>query len=254
MNKKTTTPRRDFWRLAAVAAILAAVSAFLPCCAPSTEQPPAVSEVATAMKTSAVAKAEASSDTPTPMPTNTPTPMPTSTPTPTPGPLDIVKAFKDAANQDDTDAVLDLFVDEGLWFNVAHMVATDKEMLRWTLDFLKGLDDEDDWRDCQQEGETVTCTLVASGICYQAEGIEVVHLPATFRFQDHKIRSMVCNYTPEEGQIVAAGAAKIDSWSAVNRPDEYRKYTNPAAAGLTGRQWGELYAGLCRDYMEATAE
>ena len=180
-------------------------------------------------------------------------PVLTPPPTPTPGPLDLIKALEVADDQNDADAVMALFVDEGLYFKTPGWTATDKETLRWWFDALDPVQEADN-RDCQQEGETVTCTLVASGICYQAEGIEVVHLPATFRFQDHKIRSMVCNYTPEEGQIVAAGAAKIDSWSAVNRPDEYRKYTNPAAAGLTGRQWGELYAGLCRDYMEATAE
>ncbi|HUW14626.1 MAG TPA: hypothetical protein VM537_33205 [Anaerolineae bacterium] len=174
-------------------------------------------------------------------------------PTPTPGPLDLIKALEVADDQNDADAVMALFVDEGLYFKTPGWTATDKETLRWWFDALH-LVQEADNVDCQQQGETVTCTLVARGICYQAEGIEVVHLPATFRFEDHKIRSMVCSYIPEEGQIVAAGAAKIDSWSAVNRPDEYRKYTNPAAAGLTGRQYGELYAGLCRDYLEATAE
>jgi hypothetical protein len=60
----------------------------------------------------------------------------TPSPTPTPGPLDIIKAFKAASNRGDTDAVLDLFVEEGWSYHVWGGHATDKHSLRYHLDFL----------------------------------------------------------------------------------------------------------------------
>ena len=87
--------------------------------------------------------APAPTDTPTLTPTHTstsiPTPTPTVTPTdtlvpptPTPGPLDLIKAFESAMNRGDTDAALDMFVDEGLEHRVLGDYVTDKEGLTTT--------------------------------------------------------------------------------------------------------------------------
>jgi hypothetical protein len=173
--------------------------------------------------------------------------------TPTTGPLDLVKALEAAMIQDDVETAIDLFVDGNPGYSMVGFVATDKETLRWLFDGFAVLHD-DEFRDCRQEGEKVTCTLHNRGICRNAEGIEVLHIPVTFTFQDHKIRSMVGNLVPEEEKVVSAGEAKIMSWSMVHRPDEYRNYSYGELSGLTGQQWGEVLAGLCGDYLEATSQ
>ena len=177
------------------------------------------------------------------------------TPPPTPGPLDLIEALEVATNRDDVDAVLDLFVDgdEGLWFNVSGVQANDKEVLRWAWELLTVLH-EDEYRDCQQEGDKVNCTIHNRGICRRAEGFDLLHIDVSFRFQDQKILSMVGDVVPGELQGHEEATSRMHEWYAANRPVEFQKYVNPVAAGLTGGQFGELVVGLCSDYLEATAQ
>jgi hypothetical protein len=144
-----------------------------------------------------------------------------------------------------------LFVDEGLEYRAPGSIVTDKETFHWWFEGLNVVTDVA-YQDCRLDGEKVTCTLVSRGPCSEAQGLDVVHMPFTFTFRGDKIRSMVGDYLPEESVIVLAGAERIDTWAAAHRPEEFAKASNPAASGLSGREWGELYAGLCRDYMEAS--
>ena len=132
------------------------------------------------------------------------------------------------------------------------MQATDKNLLRWYFDALTVVA-EDEFRDCQQDGEKVNCNTLSSSICWEAEGLDVLHLDVTYVIQDQRIRSVVGDIVPGEKQVREEGISRTYEWYAANRPAEYQQLTDPVSAGLSGRQWGELYAGLCRDYLEAMA-
>ena len=177
-------------------------------------------------------------------------------PTPTPGPLEIIKALESAWNQGDTDAALDLFVDEGLDYRVGVFTVQNKDALGWIHDGFHSLGStEDVYEECQSEGEEVTCTWsYYDGICLEAQGLEVVHFRVTFTFEGHKIRSMSGAPFSEERPVYQEALEKWGAWAAANRPEEWRRYENAVALGLTGRRWGEIASEMCRDYLEATSQ
>jgi len=182
-------------------------------------------------------------------------PAQTPPPTPTPGPLDLIKGLEASMNQGDTDAALELFVDQGLDFTLWGASAEDKEGLRFYLDFFVGVGHpEDGYRDCQSEGDTVTCILETyDGICLEAFGMEVMHYRVAFKFQDHRIRSVLGDIVSEEKPGVEAAIRKKNTWLAANRPEKYRALQDPISSALTGREWAELDLELCRDYLEASS-
>jgi hypothetical protein len=180
--------------------------------------------------------------------------VPPPTPTPTPGPLDIIRTFDAALVRGDTDAALDLFVDEGLGFDVKGFYAGDQDELRRVLDVWAGIDvSEGGIRDCQSKDSRLTCTWYLRDICTRSHGLDAIHIPITFMFQDQKIRFVSGQSAGEEAVADEEGKRKVRAWAAANRPEEYQMYTDPAS-GLTAREWGELVAGLCRDYVEATSQ
>ena len=176
-------------------------------------------------------------------------------PEPTPGPLDIIRALDAALDQGDTDAALDLFVDEGLALGLEGHYAQDKTELRWIFDVWAGLDiSGHEIRDCQSEGEQVTCTWYARDIWIKGQGLEAKHIPVTFRVQDQKILAASGHSVGEEERTRREGERKAADWIAANCPEEYWQVQNPAESGLTGREVGSMIADLIREYLEAMGE
>jgi hypothetical protein len=171
--------------------------------------------------------------------------------------LDIIKALEDAMNHGDTDAALDLFVDEGLRYHVWGAAAEDKDSLRYCLDFYIGIGNPDNtYRDCQTEGDKVTCTWdTYDGVCYEAFGISVLHFHVTFTFQDHRIRGMVGDIVSGEKATLEAAIAKKNAWAAVNLPEKFREFQSFfEPSGRSGREFAELDLEICAEYLEAMSQ
>ena len=195
-----------------------------------------------------------------PTATPTPTPIPptdTPAPTPTPGPLDIIKAYESAMHRGDTDAALDLFVDEGLRYEVWAAYAEDKESLRFWLDYWIGVGHPDDtYRDCQPAGEEVTCIQdLYDGVCLEAFGLDVMHSEITFAFQNGKIRAMSGDIVNDQKVAFYGAVAKKNEWAAENIPEKWREWLSiPETAGGSGREFAELDLEICGEYLEAMSE
>ena len=178
--------------------------------------------------------------------------------TPTPDPLDLIRDFEAAMNRGDTDAALDLFVDKELTVIANGGYAEDKETLRYYLDHYAGMaNPEDQFQDCQPEGEGVTCVWSRhDGVCLEALGIGVEHFRVTFLFQDHKIRSMVGWRVLDEVTAYAEASGKMYTWADANIPEKMWKFTAFVVrlGPPSGWEWAELELEICRDYMEAASE
>ena len=195
-----------------------------------------------------------------PTATPTPTPVPptdTPAPTPTPGPLDIIKAYESAMNRGDTDAALDLFVDEGLRYQVWGASAEDKEGLRFWLGWFIGMGHPDDtYRDCEPAGEEVVCIQdTYDGVCLEAFGFDVLHYEITFTFQNDKIRAMSGDIVRDEKAALEAAIAKKNEWAAENVPEMWQKWMSfYVTMEGSGREWAELDLEICGEYLEAMSE
>jgi hypothetical protein len=187
-----------------------------------------------------------------------PTPIPpTDTPAPTPGPLDIIKVYESAMNRGDTDGALDLFVDEGLRYQVWGAYAEDKESLRYWLDYFIGVGHPDDThRDCQSAGEEVVCIQdFYDGVCLEAFGLDVMHFEITFAFQNGKIRAMSGDIVNAEKVAFYAEKAKKDGWAAENVPEMWRKFLSLIGTMEgSGRELAELDLEICGEYLEAMSK
>ena len=189
-------------------------------------------------------------------PTATPTPTPIP-PTPTPGPLDIIRVYESAMNRGDTDVALDLFVDEGLRYEVWAAYAEDKESLRYWLDWFIGVGHPDTThRDCQSAGEEVVCILDNyDGVCLEAFGLDVMHFEITFTFQNGKIRAMSGDIVSDEKAAIMAWIAKKNEWAAENVPEKMREFQSfiETTEG-SGREFAELDMEICGEYLEAMSK
>jgi len=184
---------------------------------------------------------------------------PLAQPTPTPGPLDLIKAFESAMNRDDTDSAMDLFHEDGFVYSLRTQHSTDKKSLRYFLDEWAVLGSPNNtYRDCQSEGEQVTCILDCIGdgsVVAEAFGLDVIHYQVTFAFQDNKIREMIGDVVSDEAAAVDAAIGEVLDWALENIPETYLEHQRElAASDRSGRKVGELVVEMCREYVEAMSE
>ena len=178
----------------------------------------------------------------TPLPTPTPVP-----PTPTPDPAAPVKAWVDAMNSGDVDAMLALFADD-LKFSVFEYNATDKDQLRGIFDWLAGLETKYQITECQTKEDRVVCTMPVSDACIAGYD-PVAGLMSNMTFvsqQDGKI-SQVSGYPDGFGDYYAKWISPAMSWMRANRAEELAK----AESTSDGREAGAINAKLCREYGES---
>jgi hypothetical protein len=157
-------------------------------------------------------------------------------------------------NRGDTDAALDLFVDEGLRYDVIGDYAGDKESLRYYMDWWPaGASPQDAFTGCQSEGEEVTCIWEKYGECLL--GFDALRFQITFTFQDHRIQGMVGDIVKDQQAAFEAAFAGMFQWLAENDPALGRELESASTGSeRSGRKAGELLAQICREYMEAKSE
>jgi hypothetical protein len=181
--------------------------------------------------------------------------------TPTPAPssdlLKLVQAYQDAYNRRDLDAVLALFVDEGLTYSSGATSWRNKETLREHLEEnAVGGGVIYEYVDCTALGTAARCTALSSSSCRQAWcGLKALHQELTVTARDGKIATW--SYTPnaataEDNKACAEAAPKFEAWAQANRPEDFKKITQPAVHGLKGRALGELGSQVCQAYLEVT--
>jgi hypothetical protein len=166
-------------------------------------------------------------------------------------PLFLVELWGAAFNRDDLDGVMGLFVDNGLSFTMGE-ISGDKQVARDTLEYIKGFNGKFDITDCKAKGQQVVCALaLVDDYCVKAEGLKAVNYQATFKFKDNRIQTLDAKMAAADGSAVSAFGDKLGVWATANRPEDWKKYQDPAAAGITPRQNGELVATLCKDYLDS---
>ena len=166
-------------------------------------------------------------------------------------PLFLVELWGAAFKRDDLDGVMGLFVDNGLSFTMGE-ASGDKQVARDTLEYIEGFNGKFAVSDCKAKGQQVTCALdLVDDYCVKAEGLTAVHYQATFKFKDNRIQTLNAKMAAADGSAVSAFGDKLGAWATANRPDDWKTYQDPAAAGITPRQNGELVATLCKGYLDS---
>ena len=162
----------------------------------------------------------------------------------------LVELWGAAFNRDDLDGAMGLFVDDGLSFTMGETFG-DNRVARDTLEYIKGFNGNFDITDCKAKGQQVISALaLVDDYCVKAEGLKAVNYQATFKFKDNRIQTLDAKMAAADASAVSAFGDKLGAWATANRPDDWKKYQDPAAAGITPRQNGELVATLCKGYLD----
>jgi hypothetical protein len=165
-------------------------------------------------------------------------------------PLFLVELWGAGFNRDDLDGVMGLFVDDGLSFTMGE-ISGDNQVARDTLEYIKGFNGKFVINDCKTKGQQVVCALaLVDDYCVKAEGLKAVNYQATFKFKDNRIQTLDAKMAAADGSAVKAFGDKLGAWATANRPEDWKKYQDPTAAGITPRQNGELIATLCKGYLD----
>ena len=69
-----------------------------------------------------------------------------------------------------------------------------------------------------------------------------MHYQATFKFKDNKIQTLDAKMAgPADASAVSAFGDKLGAWATANRPDDWKTYQDPAAAGISPRDRTESW-------------
>jgi hypothetical protein len=163
----------------------------------------------------------------------------------------LVELWGAAFNRDDLDGAMGLFVDNGLSFAMGE-ISGDNQVARDTLEYIKGFNGKFVIKDCKTKGQQVVCALaLVDDYCVKAEGLKAVNYQTTFKFKDNRIQTLGAKMAAADALAVSAFGDKLGAWATANRPEDWKKYQDPAAVGITPRQNGELIATMCKDYLDS---
>jgi hypothetical protein len=194
--------------------------------------------------------------TPTPVPPTPTAPPPSATPQPALATDDastvlaLMKAYQEAYNRQDADAVLAVFADQGAHYAEIGVVDLwGKDALRNYLAISFALDSViTEIKDCEVQDDGWHCTVLAHDACYPAYGLEGLgdsHSDTRVKLKDGKIQEFTIAVAPEEMKVYAAAFPKMMDWIKANRPDEYMILNNP---GTAAQVFGETYLRMCKAY------
>ena len=172
-------------------------------------------------------------------------------PTSTPGPLDLVKAFADANNRGDIEAVMALFVqdnpsvnDEGIG-EVRGVTDVRKER-----EFMMGLETKYQFNDCKIENKAlVTCTASTTNAATDAWKTPAFKISlVSFNIINNHILELVTQGVTPSPKFQELGP-KMDEWMKTNYPEDFNLLMGPLETALT-REVGEMYAKRIREFAK----
>jgi hypothetical protein len=168
----------------------------------------------------------------------------------------LAKAYQDAFNRGDVDAVLALFVDDGLSYFDWGLTTYHKDELKEDQERSFGTGDTLEFVDCSPKGEALRCTALWRDLyCLKAWcGLDVYHGELTLKSKAGKIQLMsFANGVvgAEDQKACDEASPKYIAWAEANRPEEWKKIRVPVAYDLKGRPLGELESAVCKVYLEA---
>jgi hypothetical protein len=180
----------------------------------------------------------------------TPTqPPPTATQppaTPTTGPLDLVKAYEEAFNRHDVEAVMAL-VSDNIWIDLVNWPSDQSHSRQESHDLLESwfaLNVEFHHTDCKTTGSSVVgCKAVASLDCSKAAGMSGINfLAVTFDLHNSKIDQITLQMQPDDENTYSSFLNNMEQWANRVHPEEMKKVT------VTNGEMGAIYGGLCKEY------
>ena len=182
------------------------------------------------------------------------TPSPTAIPaTPTPDPIGLVKAYEEAFNRHDLDAVMALFADDAatqnVWFVGSSVIS--KPDISLQHDYSFGRNHTIQNSECSMDNDTVTCQAVTWDDCTKAAGLDGLHYKSVkYVFEDKKINKVTGTIVGDDYAAMGRFNSRLIYWTQANRSEELDKVIDGEFL-IINREAGEILAKLCQEFAAA---
>lgn len=193
-----------------------------------------------------------------PPPPQTPTTTPSATPSaaaPADDPLALVKAFQDAYNRQDVDAIAGLLSSSFCldWATNLECGTMAKVILRYDA----ALNSTLELSDCRVEEDRVTCAAEQRNDCLTAGGLDQTrYAPVVFTIRKDKIASISADKLPEDGQRDLLFLYKLAGWAHRTQPNKWAEAGREDLLDILtdptfNSQTGAVMSALCKAYASA---
>ncbi len=161
----------------------------------------------------------------------------------------LVKAYLEAKNNRDLDAVLDMFADDAEFELVGMGTLVGKDQIRTLDGYDVGINTRLEFSHITQEGNTVTCQLVETNDWLAAAGLREVHYPrSVFTFEDGLIARITAEPSPESAQAMRQVLRAFVPWIAQNHPEAMPVLFTPNNQFIYSEKNGLLVVSLLREW------
>jgi len=164
----------------------------------------------------------------------------------------LVKAFQEAENRHDIEAVMGMFADDAEFEMVGQARVKGKDQIRPIFDYDVGVHTDLQFFDFKCEGNTVTCQVVERNDRMKAAGLEKLLYPScSLVFRDQLIEKFTASPEAESIRSVAEVMQRFLPWIQKYYPEDCLKLFTPDGRFIRNRQNGERAVLLMKEWRDS---
>jgi hypothetical protein len=193
--------------------------------------------------------ASACSPVATPSPTLLP---PTSIPTtPTPDLIGLVKAYEEAFNRHDPEAIMVMFADKSKYQWGGWTTAIVNQDISDLHDYFVSVNEEIQNTGCTIEGSVVKCQAVFRDDCTKSAGMDGEHFTSVvYNIENGKIQKVTAIELSKDNIKLNYFYNRMLNWSQKNNSEEYNKLFNEYNSFTWNQESGTIMSKFCQEYVD----
>lgn len=164
---------------------------------------------------------------------------------------DKVKAFEDISNSHDVAKIMSLYTEDAVHEVPGQFLLRGKKELRGLAEYDSVSNTNFFFRQCEAEGDTVTCDFIATDDWIKTAGIEEAYYSAKFVFSDGLIKQWIAEPTPETAQALKQVFSSFAEWVSQERPQQLKEMT-PEGTFIYNAKNAKKSLTLLREWKEST--
>ena len=152
--------------------------------------------------------------------------------------VDRVKTLEKVHNRGDVEKEMTFFADDVIFEIVGSGKATGKEQLRKAVERQVIFNSVMNVRDCQAEGETVTCRVIEQNDLLKAAGVGPLYYEsAQYEFEEGLIKTIRAKLSDESNRVTKEFWNSFSKWAYENRAQEWDEVRGAGATEESVAKW-----------------
>ena len=166
-------------------------------------------------------------------------------------PIEQVKAYERAHNNNDVAAAMAMFADDAVFELVGQGTLPNLEAIRSIHDYDKGIQAKITFENCSADGLTVTCQVKEHNQWLDTAGLgEIFYLSSRFTFnEDGQIQKIASTLSAEDGEAMGGVLAEFVPWLMQERPEETKSLFMPEGTFIYSESNGVLVVSLLAQWQ-----